>query len=246
MLEFIQAVLGVLVKALPAAVSQRRNKRLNELGLDLFIFYIQVNEALICAESILAELDEFVDRMTRHAHVGDNYAIRAGNRISRTAQLQRENLIKIGKTMDRLSLQLQVVDGQAYAKIAVLLNAKAETLDVLLGVMHDSSLPIPIGLAERLQAVMDSAPSDRYPIASDRLEHEVYLNITEGSIALNSLWNADIYRQVSGYLEKVQPRQQIAQIRATLEDIRSALEENFSIKEILLAASNDRFNHGGL
>ena len=246
MLEFIQAILGIIVKALPAAVNRRHGRHLNKLGADLFIFYIQVNEALICAEIIMAELEEFVDRMTRHADVGDNYAIRAGGRISRPVQLQCENLIRIATTMERLKDQLQVVDGQAYAKISVLLSSKAEALDTLIGTMRNGLLPIPLELAGDLQALMESV-YDRDPLIPDhRLADKTYCDISENSISLASQWDVDIYRRVADYLERNSPRRQIAQIGIELENIRTGLEKNFSLKEILLAVGDDHFKHGDL
>jgi hypothetical protein len=242
-LEFIQVILGVLGKALPAAMSQHRKKRLNELGAELFMFYIQVNEILVCAETILTELEEFVDRMTRHADVGDNYALRTGNRISGAVQLQYENLRRIVLTMNRLSSQLQVVDGQAYAKVSVLLHFKAQVVNALFNAMRSGSLPISAGLATDLQALMDVASeNDRFNFL--HLGHEIGSKITRESVALNMGWDIDIYRHVAGYLEEQQPRQQISQIRAALEDIRSALEKNFSIQDILLVLDSTRFRHG--
>jgi hypothetical protein len=116
---------------------------------------------------------------------------------------------------------------------------------MIIETMRKGILPVPLELADDLQELVDSA-LDTYPLPNLRLEKKAYLDITGESIRLTPEWNTDIYRQVKDYFEKVAPRQQITQIRAALDDIRAALEKNFSLSEILLAIGNDRSKHEDL
>jgi hypothetical protein len=245
-LEFIQAILSVVAKAVPAAIGQRRDSRLSEIGAELFLFYIQVNEALVCAEDIVSSLEVYVQRMSEHLATGtDSYALTAGGWITPKIARQCVNLAKIGETMQRWGRPLQIIDGESFAEIAVLLSGKRNALNTLLATMQARELPLS-ATAEELHALARAAQRagrDEEHARLDQLDEA----IRKDSVSLHSRWDPDVYRVVESYLRDRNPRQQVAQIRSVLEDIRSALEQNFSLTDVLMRVGDERFRvrYGG-
>jgi hypothetical protein len=61
-------------------------------------------------------------------------------------------------------------------------------------------------------------------------------------VPLDAPWGAEIYDQIKLYLEVRNPRAQLDEIRNNLENIREAIERNFTIKDILLRVGDQRFS----
>ncbi len=47
MLELVQFIIGIISKAIPTMIKDRKAGQLNEIGVELFLFYVRVNEVLM-------------------------------------------------------------------------------------------------------------------------------------------------------------------------------------------------------
>ena len=65
--------------------------------------------------------------------------------------------------------------------------------------------------------------------------------MTADSIRINSLQNREFREAVETYLAKRDPRQKLVEIRASLENIRSALADTFTLSGILLEVGDRKF-----
>jgi hypothetical protein len=90
MLEFIQVILGIVTKAIPSIIKNRKASELDAIGAELFWFYIRVNEALMEGESIIHQLERFAN--TREEWVAED----ARWRIAHSVPIQLNNLNRIG------------------------------------------------------------------------------------------------------------------------------------------------------
>jgi len=236
LLDFLKFFVETATKILPSLVTRRRNQKLHEIGAELLLFYVQVNEALVRAEDIVGSLEVYVSRMKRHIEYGDDaYALTAGSWIGPKIDAQGQSLAKIGQTMRRWGIELQLLDGQMYAQLVRLLDEKAGALGMLLHVMTRRKLTLD------LHAVLErsiESPGFQELIRRRELEQEMMKNAVSTTVE----WGSDVYVEIARYLDERQPREQLLQIREALEEIRSAILSNFDVSELLLQVGDERFS----
>jgi hypothetical protein len=237
-LELLKVLIETVTRALPAAGSAARQRRLNEMGAELFMLYAQLNEAMLCAEDIVSNLRAYVSRMAQHLeHGNDPYALTAGTWIRDVVQQQRFTLGRIGSMMKRLSTQLNILAPGSIARLAPLLRGKANALDSLLTVMSRGGFPMAEPSAEQLARLQrhghDGAAFDELDAVRSVLE--------QGAVSTLQRWDEPIYREVVRYLERERPEERVREIRALLEEIRQVLDSTFSLQDVLLEVGDRRF-----
>lgn len=239
MIEFLQPLVNVVTSAVPAIVKKKDRDTSARLGAELFLIYVQFNEALVLAEQIVGSLEGYVERMTEHLQTGeDKYALTAGEWIRDKAHQQLRNLTGIRNRLQRWSWTLQVLDGQATNELEFLLDRKSSALQALSRTIDNQLMPLrTTGLLIDDQGALH-ASDDRYPAHS--LFYELGQELAANSVPMNQPWGPETLSIVKNYLARREPRQQLAEIRASLEKIRTALEANFSISDILLRAGDPR------
>ncbi|WP_433292067.1 hypothetical protein ACQPZQ_03750 [Pseudonocardia sp. CA-142604] len=238
MLELLKVLIETVTKALPAAGSAARQRRLNEMGAELFMLYAQLNEAMLCAEDIVQNLRAYVSRMTQHLeHGNDPYALTAGTWIRDVVQQQRFTLGRIGSTMNRLSTQLNILAPGSIARLAPLLRGKANALDSLLTVMSRGGFPMTEPSAEQLARLQELGHDDA---AFDELD-AVRSVLERGAVSTLQRWDEPVYREVVRYLAHERPEERVREIRALLEEIRQVLDSTFSLQDVLLKVGDRRF-----
>jgi len=239
-LELLKVFIETVTKALPAAGSANRARRLNEMGAELFMLYAQLNEAMLCAEDIIQSLRVYVSRMAQHLeHGNDPYALTAGTWIRQVVQQQRFTLGRIGSTMNRLSTQLNILDPGSIARLAPLLRGKTNALDTLLSVMSRGAFPMAELSREQVTRLQDHGQS--YDDAAlDELDAARSV-LERGAVSTLRPWDEHVYREVVRYLELERPEERVSEIRTLLEDIRRVLDSTFSLQDVLLRVGDRRF-----
>jgi hypothetical protein len=237
-LELLKVLIETVTRALPAAGSAARQRRLNEMGAELFMLYAQLNEAMLCAEDIVQSLRAYVSRMAQHLeHGNDPYALTAGTWIRDVVQQQRFTLGRIGSTMNRLSTQLNILAPGSIARLAPLLRGKASALDSLLTVMSRGGFPMAEPPAEQLARLQEHGHDDA---SFDELD-AVRTVLERGAVSTLQRWDEPVYREVVRYLEHERPEERVREIRILLEEIRQVLDSTFSLQDVLLKVGDRRF-----
>lgn len=245
MIELIKLIVDIASKAISSLGKRRDDRQMGEIGSELFLFYIQVNEALLIVSDIVSSLEIYVERMSDHLATGkDPYALTGGHWIKYKAQVQRANLARIGETVQRWGPELQIIDGKAFAQIAPLLRGKSNALDVLLNALSRDRLPISAGWEQLLALTTGEDTSDRREMRRQiAIKVENFSqSVNDATIPLDTPWDQEIYEQIKLYLELRNPRAQLNEIKDALESIHAALERTFSIKDILLRVGDKRFD----
>ena len=241
MLELLKVLIETVTRALPAAGSAARQRRLNEMGAELFMLYAQLNEAMLCAEDIVQKLRAYVSRMAQHLeHGNDPYALTAGTWIRDVVQQQRFTLGRIGSTMNRLSTQLNILAPGSIARLAPLLRSKANALDSLLTVMSRGGFPLAEPSAEQLVRLHEHGHGDAAFDEFDELD-ALRSVLERGAVSTLQRWDEPVYREVVRYLEHERPEERVREIRALLEEIRQVLDSTFSLQDVLLKVGDRRF-----
>jgi hypothetical protein len=246
MLEIVKVILEVVGKALnPSEITKmRKEKKLRELGADLFLLYTHLNEILITGEEIIRSLEGYVSRMERHLTQGDDaYALTAGSWVKNKIVEQSFSLRKFGRTAERFANEMQILDADAYRKLQPLISDKMNVLWGLISVMDGGYLPM-LGPTEAdLLMLAEQKKEDPHGSTFGKLSR-IGHDLRVSSISSKVDWDENIYKQIKEYLLTREPRKQLEEIRIVLQQIRASLEGNFSLQDVLLEVGDRRFNAG--
>jgi len=241
-IEFLQPLVDSVTKALPAIAKKKERDASAKLGAELFLIYVQFNEALVLAERIVRSLEVYVERMTNHVHTGgDAYALTAGHWVSDHIHQQLRNLMGIRERLDRWKWELQVLDGRSSNDLRSLLDRKSSALGALSAAVNDQRLPLRttgILIDDHGTVRADGPAYEAYELSTRY--RELGDDLTTNSIPMDKPWGPEILAVVKDYLASRKPREQLDEIRVSLEKIRAVLEANFTISDILLRAGDPR------
>ncbi len=239
MLGFIQFILDLASKTLPAIAKNRKSGRVNQIGVELFWFYVRVNEALIQGERIISDLErfatyyppEYVDQVW-HAEIYQK-KMYPHKLLSNFIIFQRIKAISY-----QWGPHLQVIDGESYAKLVLLFEEKENALRTLGMAAHGR---LPLSFPSEIYNPIVSDPSLRDAILRElplpiveviKTNRKLLQALENDCLELNS-WTPESKSAVQAYLEAHNPREQLVEIRGSLEKIRAALAEAFPIGSVL-------------
>lgn len=237
-ITFLKICVEAIEKSLPDLIKLRRSDKLSNLGADLFLLYTALNESIICAQDIIKSLRVYVDRMERHLASGDDpYALTGGRWIRAKIEAQQQNLAKVGLNMGRWRRHLQVLDPNAFRTLVPLIQGKQNALDSLLKLLNGGALPLdPSSMTRELlgpEAVDDlnlAALNDR-----DWQPQELRWS----AVPTSPEWDAEVLSHVRRYLA-TNPSARLDEMAVALDQLRSALLENFSLADVLLRVGDKR------
>ena len=245
MLDIIKMILDILSKFInPSEISRvHKEKRVRDLGAELFLLYVNLNEILLSAEQIIERLErylKYVDDWMAHGHIA--YAMSASWAHNRKVELdqQLQNIIKLSGNLNRFGPQLQILNADAYSKLQKSFVSKTNILQNLIGLLrhmlHEKCLPVlPSNKLESLLHPIQEGNFEIVPTWQQLFEESVSFSDT-------SAWGPNTYKKIESFLNSGKPRQQLDDIRAALQQLHSTLRENFSIQDILLEVGDRRLS----
>ena len=241
MIEFLQPLVNSVTTALPAIVKKKERDTSAKLGAELFLIYVQFNEALVLAEQVVSSLEVYVNRMTDHMRTGgDKYALTAGNWVSDKIYQQLRNLQGIRNRIVRWKWELQVLDGQSTNEMRFLLDYKSSALEALARAIDGQRMPLrTTGILIDDRGVLrtsDGGSAYGHRVRYNKLSEE----LVASSVPMDEPWGPEILAIVEDYLASRKPREQLDEIRTSLEKVRVALQANFSIGDILIRVGDPR------
>lgn len=241
MIEFLQPLLDAVTKAVPAMSAKREREESARLGTELFLVYVQLNEALVLAEEIILALETYTERMSEHLRTGgDKYALTAGSWVSDKVEQQLRNLVGVRDRLARWRFEFQVLDGTATNELRFQLDIKHSALRALAAAIDSGRVPLRqagvlIDDGGSITVPPGGRPSDLGPVCT-RLHGELMAD----SLAMDAPWGPEALARVQDYLAGGLPRQRLDAIRASMEQIRAALEANFTLSDVLLRVGDRR------
>jgi hypothetical protein len=243
MFEILKILIDTVGKALsPQAIAgYRKKKKLADLGKELFLLYSHLNEVIVTGYDIVSALETYVQRMGRHlSHSDDAYALTAGSWIRFRLVLQRVNLARLGGTLQRLSRELSILDGESYRRLRPLLDGKRNALDTLLTILGGGQLPLVMADEESILQRIDSQKADDH-FGMD-IREEIGRELRRIVIPTTVQWDGVVYEQVRRYLTDRNPRGQLKQLEEAAKQLHTTLKSSFDISDILLKVSDERYS----
>jgi len=223
MLDMLKLLADIALKVIPGITKDRRNKQLNQIGADLFLIYVYINETLMLGEIIVEKIDYTLTRLRRRiAREGATASIYVDPKLRILINRQQENLIIIQSLLKQYATPLQIIDGQSYRRLLLDEIDKADFLDSLQGILG--------------APVADPGSYNDFPRALNGSEDPLALIARWGEITGPSreFWTAEMLSAIEAAIEKSQPRTQLAKIQEQLVILRQALTDTFTISEILV------------
>lgn len=221
MYELIGLIGKILVKGLNLEdLSQIYDKKkLREIGARLFLFYVHLSDIVVDGEKIMRHLEEYVeDRNSYHSRA-----------VMSNVVEQRISLEKLEREIRQLAIHLQVLDAKSYRELDSLIFEKRNILNTLLELMH---LGFPLLSSSDIRTLTGEYRDTR----GRRIRRRAAIREVEARI-LSTSWDENTSGQIEKYLEEGKPWKNLEEIRGVLEQLRIALESNFSIDDILLGIS---------
>lgn len=239
MLETIGAIVQLLEKLLPALDygKWKREQRMKELGVELFRIYVHLNEILVNGREVQGSIRVYISRMEQHLSTGDDeYALTGGQWIAHRIRQQQHSIAQLGRALQRVGPQLQVIDGSTYARLMPLMSGKLNVLDSLLAVLSAERLPLREVAEEellQLQSLRGLPELNSLKALRDRMLSE--------SVPTSEPWDKSVYHKLRSYVNTGGADERLDAIERLLERLKAALEEHFSITDVLLSIGDERF-----
>ncbi|MGY0390364.1 hypothetical protein ACWZJV_25620 [Nocardioides sp. WG-D5] len=230
MIEFVKLIVDVVLRAVPGIVSRNERDRAAQLGADLFLLYVQINEVLVRAEQIVSEMERY-DRSAGPELAGARRA------LLRLVPEQIADIQVIAERLDGLRWELQVLDGQSALALDLLLDLKFSALDLLSHALSLDHLPLGTTSVE----VDDEGIRLPQILPTHEARWMVCRNLRD-ELGGDHPTRDDEVRRIRAYLAHRRPREEMRAIRESLETLREAIAANFTIQDILIRAGDPRLD----
>ena len=238
MIDLIKLIVQTLTQVIPQLRGIRGDQRRRELGATLFILYVRLNETALAGEGIIYGLEAYIRGM-EHYHqkpATRGHLLKGEYWVSNQVRHQITNFERLDELIRESSVVLQIIDTESYNNLKFLLERKFGGLLQLSRIMRSGSLPLLPHSDDDLRTLI-ALGSDQRALAM--AWHDIH--DTDGNmIPMQSDWGDETCEQIASYLQERNPREQLTQIRASLSSLRKALEENFTLSDILLEVEDRR------
>jgi hypothetical protein len=250
MFEIIKVLVEYLSKLInPTELSKlKRQKDMRELGCQLLILYVRLNEIIVTGEEIIRGLERYVERTEADLAQGETseWLLKWGsNFILPNLLKQHSNIDRLNQALTDFHEELAIIDADAYLKLHYLLVAKRSAIDQLLEIVADGNMPLGGPTEEEIKEYLEDPSLGRAfrPTRYERSEFadRIGWELRRDAIPISKPWNNDVYRQVKEDLDSRKPREQLKYIYAVATQLRESLEKYFSITDILLEVGDRRF-----
>ena len=175
--------------------------------------------------------------MQHHIDTGkDSYALTGGKWIAYELQVQRVNLARVGRSIQRFGSELQVLDATTYRQLCPFITGKMNALDALLEILKSGMLPLsgPEGAGN---IDLDQDP-DEYDVRERRRQLDEA--IARNAIDTSQSWDSSIFQRIKDYFDTRNPRKHLAELEQILRTFKQTLEGSFSVKDVLVEIGDKR------
>lgn len=233
MFELVKLISDFLVKSIsvPAILEYKKKRRLNEIGTELFLLYLSMNDILVLGRSIVNDLERSIDWLMRHEPDESLYTT-----LDFKLKQQYMNISRFLHSLRRLAVEMQVISPEAYRSIIPLMYDKGSAVSWLIGSLngYDSGPQLPYleknDYQEIQQVIANGGNIEQ--VLGEKLKILPVENIR--SI------KASKYPVIIDYLNQTKPGEQLDEIEKVITMLRGAIEKYFSLQDILLSVGDNR------
>lgn len=246
MFELVKILVEAIAKSFSpkAILDARKNQRLSEIGTEVFLVYTYINDILVVGREIVRELESGLDWMRRKIDEGEADQCLLTH-IDFLLNQQSINILKLVRSIKRLRHALELISPEVYVKLVPLLEGKGNAISALIDALS-AQKPYLISvdthklemLLERVSNEVES--STPTPFELDKYCEELHEMMTREEIDNISYIPASSHDMIKAYLEARRPSQVIDEIEAIAKQLHESIQDNFSVKDILLKVGDSR------
>ncbi|MEO1033697.1 MAG: hypothetical protein AAFX55_20095 [Bacteroidota bacterium] len=238
MIEVLKILASNLLKILSVEniANVRKNKKLNNLGVEIFLLYSNLNTILVCGREIIKELENasrWMKRKIDHGEINREYQ----NQISSLLKNQLIQLNQFIQAYYRIGNQLELLSPEFKLNLYPIIGDKISVLSILTrcisGEIGQSTQLISID-EKRIIELMEN-PRRFYGFR----EAEELIVINHGIENTDNL-TAESYDIIQRYLESGIPYKRLDEIESLTKKLNVLIKENFTIDNILIAVGNKK------
>jgi hypothetical protein len=232
----LERILGMI--DIQKIIEYKKNNKRTEIGADLFLLYVTLNEIYVTGLEIVQELEKLVQRRDRPPVTGDSSKLFTD--LSAKIIKQKNNLLRFLASFNRLDAELQLIDRDSYNAIRGFVYPKMGLLDHLLHVLNrDGKTEFSLFfLSEKqINEVLTNEYDDPLGISTGfrgplkRWDFERWNRARISDIDQISVSQLDV---INEYLELRKPRKQLEFIKSDLDRIYDGLIKHFTVEELLI------------
>jgi hypothetical protein len=223
MLEILKFIFS-LCQEIAKVASNREKKRFKEMGKQLLLIYVYMNDVVVSASRVLQELERGIECVDSRMEMwGENYETAA--RICGLAQitrLTREHSIFLKRLWAEVSgfdFEFAVLDTDTHRKIRALLGLKLSVMSWLISNLESGRWPVAPN-SEEFSEAFDKNPG-----------LETIRKIDRNFI--DSAPRRDNYESIKIYFEFGTPLQRIRELDQLRKDVKGLIEQHWNIVDLL-------------
>lgn len=156
-------------------------------------------------------------------------------------------MARFASSLKRLGTRLQVIDGSAFRQIVPLIYGKTNALATLawsLGGASPGIVMVDDAYLEQVSQIANaSEEGDDIAFLPMRMSRDVRAleqTMVQGEVSVGSRVDSASNEQLVKYSENRNPEAELNEIEAVADSIRTAIEKNFSLSQILLRVGDER------
>jgi hypothetical protein len=250
MFELIKIIVEKIADSFsPSAIKKYANDRkLSELGSELFLLYSSLNSITVTGRRIVDQLRYGVEALEGKLSEGRTDFVWYVDELPDLLAMQRISLMRFSTSLKRLGTHLQVIDGKAFREIVPLIYGKMNAVKTMVDLLAQRD-PRLITIDDAHARALLFQTEDRSSVnrnddtIGEAFSSERYAMchvLDESALPISSALSQHNYEPIRDYLASRNPELELDAIDSIADRIRDAIAKNFSISEILLHVGDRR------
>lgn len=238
MIELLKILADNLLKILsPENIAKaQKNKKLKDIGVEIFLLYSSLNNILVCGKEIIKELEGALPWMKRKVENDEINRI-YGNKISSLLKNQLAQLNQFVRSYERLQNQLELLSPDFKLNLYPIIGEKVNALSILArcisGEIGQNTQLISMNEKGIIKLMKNHQRLDEITTA------ERLMVIDHGITDVDNLI-AGSYNIIKRYLDSQIPYERLDEIEILANKLNQLIKDNFAVEDILIAVADKK------
>jgi hypothetical protein len=226
LLKIMSDLVGKLVNP-QLILKRKKKKRIAAIGRELFLCLHQLNEIIFTGYEILNDMEGCL----RCPNWPESCYM-----LPFSLNVQMVNILRFGKTLEKLSQELNLIDSVAYQRLQVFYASKGAIIGHLSYMLRRGEFPLVVDERPLLELLSSSSKKEIGWLPEDTLCK--FIDEWQNSTISASKLNKKAQGRIRAYLKEKQPQKQLKEMEDLSNKLHSTLKSHFDISEILMTLAD--------